>query len=94
MTQFNMYEAKTNLSKICRLLEDGKEDYVIISRNDKPIIKMTLVKEENRKKLFGCGKGLFKIPDNFDDIDISDDFDSEVFPKWDTFWIHISYYGH
>lgn len=81
MTQFNMYEAKTNLSKISKLLEEKKEDVVIISRNGKPILKVTLYEDVGREKLFGCGKGMFKIPKNFDDIDISDDFIGEIFPK-------------
>lgn len=79
MIQFNMYEAKTNLSKICRLLEEEKEDYIIISRNNKPLLKVTLYDAENkREKLFGCAKGKFSIPDNFDDIDISEDFEEDI----------------
>lgn len=81
MTQFNMYEAKTNLSKITKLLEDKKEDVVIISRNGKPILKVTLYENNERGKLFGCAKGMFTIPENFDDIDISSDFEGEIFPK-------------
>lgn len=80
MTEYNMYEAKTNLSKICRLLEERKEDAVIISRNGKPVLKVTLFDSSPRQKLFGAGKGLFTVPENFDDIDISDDFNEEIFP--------------
>lgn len=80
MTEYNMYEAKTNLSKISRLLEEKKEDVVIISRNGKPVLRVTLYENNSRKSLFGAGKGLFTIPDNFDEIDISDDFEGEVFP--------------
>lgn len=85
MTQYNMYEAKTNLSKISKLLEDGIEDCVILSRNGKPIIKMTLVEEKPRRNLFGCAKGMFEIPDDFDEIDISSDFEGEIFPLWDIY---------
>ena len=85
MTQFNMYEAKTNLSKISKLLEDKLEDMVIISRNGKPVLKVTLYENEDRKKLFGCAKGMFKIPENFDDIDITKDFEGEIFPKWNIY---------
>lgn len=72
-----MHEAKTNLSKIIKILEDKKE-YVIISRNGKPVLKMTSY-EENSKNLFECAKGMFKIPEDFDDIDISNDFEEEIF---------------
>ena len=80
MTQFKMYEAKTNLSKITKLLEDRVEDVVIISRNGKPVLKVTLFDENIKKDLFGCAKGMFTIPDDFDDIDISSDFEEEIFP--------------
>ena len=76
-----MYEAKTNLSKISKLLEERKEDVVIISRNGKPVLKVTLFEDNDREKLFGCAKGMFKIPENFDDIDITSDFKGEIFPK-------------
>ena len=80
MTQYNMYDAKTNLSKIVKLLEDKQEDYVILSRNGKAIIKMELIDENPRKNLFGCAKGMFEIPEDFDEIDISNDFEGEIFP--------------
>ena len=82
MTQYNMYEAKTNFSKISKLLEDRVEDFVVISRNGKPILKITLYDNESREGLFGCAKGMFEIPEDFDDIDISNDFDEEIFPLW------------
>lgn len=80
MTEYNMYEAKTNLSKIAKLLEDKKEDSVIISRNGKPLLKVTLCDNNGREGLFGCAKGLFTIPNNFDDINIEDDFLEEILP--------------
>ena len=78
MTEFNMYEAKTNLSRISRLLEEKKEDFVIISRNGKPLLKVTLYEEQDRNKLFGCAKGMFEIPEDFDEIDLSKDFEGEI----------------
>ena len=79
MTQFNMFEAKTNLSKIGKMLEDGTEDCVIIARNGKPFLKITLVKPDNTSKRIGIAKGLFTIPCDFDEIDISQDFEGEIF---------------
>ena len=78
MIKYNMTEAKTNFSKIAKLLEDKKEDMVIIYRNNKPLLKVELYEENSRKNLFGAGKGLFTIPDNFDDIDIADDFGQNI----------------
>ena len=81
MTQFNIYEAKTNLSKISKILENKEEDYIVISRNGKPLLKVTLFDSNPRKNLIGCAKGLFEIPEDFDDIDISSDFEGEIFPE-------------
>jgi len=78
MVQYNMYETKTNFSKIAKLLEDKKEDYVVISRNGKPILEIRLYEKNKREKLFGSGKGMFEVPDDFDDIDISNDFEGDI----------------
>lgn len=78
MTLYNMYETKTNFSKIAKLLEDKTEDKIIVSRNGKPILEIKLYEEQNREKFFGCGKGLFEIPENFDDLDIASDFEGEI----------------
>lgn len=58
-----------------------KEDMIIISRNGKPVLKVTLFEQSPRSSLFGAGKGLFTIPEDFDDIDISDDFEEEILPR-------------
>ena len=81
MTQYNMFEAKTNLSKIAKMLEDGEEDYVIVARNGKPLLRITLEKHPDVSKRFGIGKGLFTIPEDFDEIDLSADFEGEIFPQ-------------
>ena len=82
MTNFNMYEVKTNLSKILEILENKEDDCVIISGNGKPVLKVVLYENNSRDNLIGCAKGLFKIPDNFDDIDLESDFEEEIFPRF------------
>lgn len=42
MLQVNILEAKTQLSKLVRLIETGREDHVIIARYGKPVVKMSL----------------------------------------------------
>ena len=79
MTQYNMFDAKTNLSKIAKQLEDGEEDYVIVARNGKPLLKITLADQVDVSKRIGFARGLFSVPENFDDIDISSDFEEEIF---------------
>ena len=79
MTQFNMFDAKTNLSKIAKMLEEGTEDYVIIARNGKPLLRITLEKQKQASERFGIAKGMFSVPENFDEIDISEDFEGDLF---------------
>ena len=69
MVQANMLEAKTELSKLVRLLESGQEDDVYIARNNVPIVQMTLVDLPAESKRIGAAKGRFVIPDEFDEWD-------------------------
>lgn len=69
MVQANMLEAKTELSKLVRLLESGQEDVVYIARNNVPIVQMTLVDLPAESKRIGAAKGRFVIPDGFDEWD-------------------------
>ena len=80
MIQFNISEAKTNLSRIVKMLEEGKEDYVIVTRNGKPLLRIVPEKESDVSKRIGIAKGLFTVPDDFDEIDLSSDFEGEIFP--------------
>lgn len=66
MIQVNMLEAKTDFSKLIKLLETKKEDYITIARNGKPIAKITLLDEAPVSKRIGVAKGKFKIKGDFD----------------------------
>ena len=79
MIQFNMFDAKTNLSRIAKMLEEGTEDYVIVARNGKPLLRITLEKQKQASERFGIAKGRFSVPENFDEIDISEDFEGDLF---------------
>lgn len=73
MCKVNIYELKANLSKYIELLESGKESEIIISRYDKKIAKITLLADESKKDLIGCGgKKLegkkFELKKGFEDI--------------------------
>ena len=41
--EINIYEAKTHFSKIIQDLVDGKEETIIVSKNGKPIIQISLI---------------------------------------------------
>ena len=65
MTQYNMLEAKNNLSKICNSLISQEEDFVVICKDGVPVVKMIpYTKNENR--IFGILKGTHECPKDFD----------------------------
>ena len=45
MMQVNILEAKTDFSKLVRLLESKKEDSITVARNGKPVVMMTLIND-------------------------------------------------
>lgn len=49
--KISIYEAKTHFSKIIQDLLDGKEEIVVVSKNGKPVVQMTLVAKKNSKRV-------------------------------------------
>lgn len=80
MTKVNMLEAKTDLSKLVRLLESKQEDVIYIARNGTAVVQMTLIPQEDTKKRIGVAEGKFKVPDEFDawDSEIEDMFGGDL----------------
>lgn len=66
MIQVNILEAKTDFSKLIRLLETKKEDYIMVARNGKPVVKITLINEVPVSKRIGVAKGKFTVHGDFD----------------------------
>lgn len=73
MTQVNMHEAKTHLSRLVEALVSGSEREVTISRNGRPAVRMTAIESERPKRVFGFAKGQFKF-----DYDAFQALDAEV----------------
>ncbi len=69
MKHVSILEAKTDLSKLLRQLESGKEDSIIISRNGTPVAKMVLFVDAPVEKRIGVAKGKIRIPDSWEDYD-------------------------
>ena len=80
MTQVNMFEAKTDLSKLIKMLETKQEDVIYLARNGTAVAQMTLIPKAPYKKRIGIAEGKFKIPDEFDawDKEIEEMFGGEV----------------
>ena len=74
MIQVNILEAKTDLSKLIRLLESKRVDYITVARNGKPVAKITLINGTPVSKRIGSAKGKFTMKGDFDaDNDVISD---------------------
>ncbi len=67
MMQVNILEAKTEFSKLIRLLESKREDCITVARNGKPVAKITLVQETPVSKRIGVAKGRFSVKGDFNE---------------------------
>ncbi len=50
--QVNVFEAKTDFSKLIRLIESGREESVTVARNGRPVVK--IVPYESTQTLVPC----------------------------------------
>jgi prevent-host-death family protein len=65
-TQVNIFQAKTNLSKLIEQVEQGED--VIIARAGKPVARLTKLEPEKKREIrFGALKGKIWIAEDFDD---------------------------
>ena len=64
IVQVNVLEAKNNLSALLKLLEEGKEESIVIARNGKPVAKMVAYAPVDVSKRIGIAVGVLPIPDD------------------------------
>ena len=81
MIYVNIYEAKTNLSKLTKLLEEKKEDKIIIMKNNVPCFELRPIEKDTSVKL-GLAKGKLKEPDY--DLFFDDEIE-KIFEECDLF---------
>jgi prevent-host-death family protein len=81
-SQVNIFEAKTNLSKLIVQVEQGGE--VIIARAGKPVARLTQLEPAKKKPIrFGLMKGEIWIADDFDaplPDEVLAEFEGDIFP--------------
>lgn len=65
METVNIYDAKTRLSQLVDKAASGED--VIVSRNGKPLVRITRLEEPRRRVKFGLLKGKLTVPKNFDE---------------------------
>jgi len=66
MMQVNVLEAKTDFSKLIRLIETNREDEIRVARNGRPVVKITAIEKKPVSKRIGVAKGKITMPDDFD----------------------------
>ena len=64
MAQYNMHEAKTQLSRLAERAADGEE--IVIARDGRPLARLVAL-EQRRPRQLGFWKGQITVRDNFDD---------------------------
>lgn len=65
MTQVNIHEAKTQLSRLLAKVAAGEE--VVIARNGEPVARLVPIEPPRKKRVLGQYKGQIWISPNFDD---------------------------
>jgi len=66
MTTINMFEAKSNLSRLVDDIEQGREREIIIARNGKPAARLVAMEQAPAVNRIGVARGLFEVPDSID----------------------------
>ena len=66
MIQVSVREAKADLSKLIRLIENKREDEIQIARNGRPVVKLVLINPVPASKRIGVAEGKFVVPDDLD----------------------------
>lgn len=66
MQTVNIHEAKTNLSRLIALAEQGEP--FVIAKAGKPLVKVTAINAPNgeQRRRLGFMRGMMQVPEDFD----------------------------
>ncbi|MFQ5688518.1 MAG: type II toxin-antitoxin system Phd/YefM family antitoxin [Candidatus Scalindua sp.] len=67
MSQVNVHQAKTHLSRLIDEIANGTEKEIVIAKAGKPKAKLVPFDDKPVKRLRGLMKGKIKISKNFED---------------------------
>lgn len=73
--EISIYDAKTHLSNLIQQLVEEKEEIIYISKNGKPIVQLTLIKNKKSKRVGVAKKEMkdFNLSlDDFNSIPVDD----------------------
>lgn len=67
MHTVNMFQAKTNLSKLVEEVESGQETEIIIARHGRPVARLTAIGVgRGKERRIGVAAGRLVVPDSID----------------------------
>jgi antitoxin (DNA-binding transcriptional repressor) of toxin-antitoxin stability system len=66
MPSINMLQAKSTLSHLVEVIEQGKEREIIIARNGRPAARLVPMDAAPVGQRLGIAKGKFEVPDDID----------------------------
>ncbi|MGH8115202.1 MAG: type II toxin-antitoxin system Phd/YefM family antitoxin [Rhodanobacteraceae bacterium] len=66
MPSVNMFQAKSDLSRLVKAIEDGQESEIIIARRGRPAAKLVPVDTFSSDQRIGIAAGKFSVPDDID----------------------------
>ncbi len=69
MTTVNIFQAKTNLSKLIEQVETGQEKEIIIARNGRPVARIAPLEAKQNPVRLGLAKGRFAAPEEDAELD-------------------------
>ena len=69
MTTVNMFEAKSNLSRLVAAVESGSETEIIIARNGRPVARLVPITPLSTGQRIGIANGMFVMPESIDAAD-------------------------
>lgn len=73
MTSVNIYDAKTQLSKLIARVEAGEQ--IVISRNGRPAARLVPIDIASSPRRPGALAGQISVPPDFDDFDAQQERD-------------------
>jgi prevent-host-death family protein len=69
VSYINMFEAKTNLSRLVEAIESEAEQEIIIARNGRPVARLVpLAETVAHGPRLGIARGEFVVPDTIDEL--------------------------
>lgn len=69
MSYVNMFDAKTNLSRLVDRIESGQDQEIILARNGRPAARLVpLQQDKPHGPRLGIAKGKLTIPDDIDHL--------------------------